>query len=508
MADVLVYVCVSLVLVLALFSFGGMKSAWKLSQTYYRRRKAVKRLPKLTEGHWFWGALFLLRPDQATLLWVTNWISENKVKITGAWFGPVFPAVGIVHPDAVPKILKEPKHRLTYNILIPWLGDGLLISQGHKWFRNRRLLTPAFHYEILKPYVAVYNSCFKVMLKKWSKSAEMNEPVKLFETMSLMSLDIIQQCAFSYKSDCQTLGQRHPYISAVYELIELTAERFFTPLYTIDWIYFLTPAGRRYRRAADIAHKHSERVIEERKKKLKEEKMEVLGATEKRKRYLDFLDILLTARDDDGNGLTDSEVRNEVDTFMFEGHDTTTSGMCWTLYCLAKHPEHQVKIREEVTNILMGREWLEYDDLKDLKYTQWCIKEALRLYPPVFVFFRESSEDIEFDGYTIPTGSLLFVLPYVIHRCEEIWKNPEEFDPLRFHPSNVEDRHPYAYIPFSAGQRNCIGQNFALNEQKIVIASIIYRFSLSLVEDHEVEMVPKVVLRTTNDIKVMLTPCN
>ena len=241
-------------------------------------------------------------------------------------------------------------------------------------------------------------------------------------------------------------------------------------------------------------------VIKERRKALKANQGNVC------RKYLDFLDILLTAADEDGNGLTDLEIRDEADTFMFEGHDTTTSGISWTLHCLAKYPEHQEKIREEVRNVLMGREWLDYDDLKELKYTQWCIKEAMRLYPPVFFIVRRLSSDTELDGHLIPKGMSINVAIRVIHRHPDIWENPDEFDPLRFHPSNAEGRDPYAYLPFSAGQRNCIGQSFALNEEKLVIGSIVHRFSLSLVEGHKVEMCPTVVLRTTDDILIDLTP--
>ena len=417
--------------------------------------------------------------------------------------------VGIHHYEPARKVLKEPKQRATYRLLVPWLGEGLLISEGKKWYRNRRLLTPAFHFEILKPYMSVYNSSVEILLAKWSAAASKKEPVKLFDTISLMSLDTILQCAFSYKSDCQTMKTRHPYVKGVYDLITLVMERFFNPLHAIDWIYYLSSSGRRMRRACRIAHEHAENVIRERKKALGLDgsgpKITLKVAAKKRK-YLDFLDILLTAVDEDGNGLTDLEIRDEVDTFMFEGHDTTTSGMSWTLYCLAKYPEHQEKVREEVRNVLDGREWLEYDDLKELKYTQWCIKEALRLYPPVFQIFRETAEDMELDGHSIPKGMQVSILIFMIHRHPDTWENPNEFDPLRFHPDNAEGRDPFAYIPFSAGHRNCIGQNFAMNEMRTVIASVVHRFSLSLVEDHKVEIVPKVILRTKNDIKVRLEP--
>ena len=420
------------------------------------------------------------------------------------------------HPEPLRKLLKEPKSRDVYRLLIPWLGEGLLVAGGDKWYRNRRLLTPAFHYEILKPYVAVYTDCLEVMLEKWSASAAASESVKLFDTLSLLSLDIVLQCAFSYQSNCQNVKQKHPYVRAVYDLSDLSIMRFLTPLYHIDWIYALTPSGRQMRKACNLVHSHSENVIKERRRTLgldcKSSKREPAGTeallkkVTKHRKYLDFLDILLTTVDEEGIGLSDMEIRDEADTFMFEGHDTTTSGMAWTLYCLAQHPEHQEKVREEVRSVLMGRDRLEYDDLKDLKYTSWCIKEAMRLYPPVFEIYRQSSKDIELDGYLIPRDTMITLFIYMIHHHPDVWDNPEEYDPLRFDPSNSENRHPYAYIPFSAGSRNCIGQNFALNEEKVVVATIVRRFVLTVDENHKVELVPKVILRAKNDIKIQLQP--
>lgn len=476
----------------------------------YRKKKYVRRLPGWPE-YCLLGHLPYIKPDEETLLKWTAYIQKERHKVTRVWFGPFYAAVDIQHPEPLRKLLKAPKCRQLYRMLIPWLGEGLLIAEGDKWYRNRRLLTPAFHFEILKPYVSVYNNCLGVLLEKWSETTKRREPIKLFDTISLLSLDIVLRCAFSYESDCQNVRLGHPYIKAVYDLVDLCTKRFLNPFYHIDWIYALTTAGRKTKAACKLVHKHSERVIRERKNALGLSKKAlkkdiVFERAAKQRRYLDFLDILLTTVDEDGNGLSDLEIRDEVDTFMFEGHDTTTSGISWTLYCLAKYPEQQEKVREEVRNVLMGREWLEYEDLKDLKYTQWVIKEAMRLYPPVFQVYRTTSEDIELDGYLIPKGVQIGIFIYTIHHHPDVWENPEEFDPLRFHPSNAEKRDPYAYIPFSAGPRNCIGQNFAMNEEKIVVGTIVDRFQLSLVEDHKVEMVPKVVLRTKDDIKVKLQP--
>ena len=475
--------------------------------------------------------------------------------------------VTVLDPRYLGDIFKAPKTKEVYTLLIPWLGEGLLIAVGKKWFRNRRLLTPAFHYEILKGYVPVYNSCLLILLEKWTAAMQRGEAVFLFDALSLMSLDIIMQSAFSFQSNCQQAEVQMPYVKACSELVYLCSDRIMNPLHMVDSIYWFTPQGRRTRQACNLVHEHAEKVISERRESLDHnntsdepvtsdepehaekviserresldhnntsdepvtsdepehaekvisERRESLDHNntsdepvtsdepEKKHKYLDFLDILLMARDEEGKGMTDLEIRNEVDTFMFEGHDTTTSAMSWTLYCLAQHPQHQDKVREEVRNILKGREWLEYEDLKLLNYTMWCIKEAMRLYPPVFSFFRKSVEDIQVGEFTVPADTILRINLFLIHRNASVWENPNEYNPLRFLPSNMEKHGPYDYIPFSAGSRNCIGQNFAMNEMKVVVGTVVNKFKLKLDETHRVEMVPRVILRSKNDIKIHLT---
>uniref|UniRef100_A0A3Q3JGE6 Cytochrome P450, family 4, subfamily T, polypeptide 8 n=1 Tax=Monopterus albus TaxID=43700 RepID=A0A3Q3JGE6_MONAL len=238
-------------------------------------------------------------------------------------------------------------------------GEGLLVSQGQKWFQHRRLLTPGFHYDVLKPYVKLMSDSAKTMLKKWERYANTNEPFELFEHVSLMTLDSILKCAFSYSSNCQT-------------------ER------------LLAKTG-----CFMLNHEWRYEVIRKRKEALKKEKeLKHIQA----KRNLDFLDILLFAREQ--QGLSDEDIRAEVDTFMFEGHDTTASGISFTLYCLACHPEHQKLCRDEIIEALDGK-----DTMDKIPYTTMCIKESLRLYPPVPGIFRRTTKPITFfDGRTLPEG--------------------------------------------------------------------------------------------------------
>ena len=489
-------------------------ATWRLIPAIleYRRKCHLVKLIPGWPTHWLLGNLQQCFPTEKLFYKWIDYIEAERHKVTRTCLGPSVIMINVHHPDAV-KNSKAPKSDLFYSALLPMLGEGLLVVKGEKWARNRRLLTPAFHFAILKQYVSVYNNCFETFFQKWMDSARCNQSVLVFDTISLLSLDIILKCAFSYSSKCQDVKNKHPYIRAIYELCDLTFMRFLNPLNYYDWIYSLTRSGRRVKHLCNLVHRHAEEVICKRRKALKLdntatsiERKEVFAAVAKQGRYLDFLDILLSSEDEEGNGLTDIEIRNEVDTFMSGGHHTVTSSIGWTLYCLAKYPEHQEKVREEVRHVLDGRKQLEYDDLKKLQYTQWCIKEAMRLYPPVGDIYREANKDLEVCGYTIPKGAHIAFSTASLHRHPDVWENPHDFDPLRFHSDEVEKRSPYAYMPFSAGPRNCIGQNFAMNEVRVVIASIVHRFNFSLENEDPPDIVPHIILRPKEDIRLKMEP--
>lgn len=190
---------------------------------------------------------------------------------------------------------------------------------------------------------------------------------------------------------------------------------------------------------------------------------------------------------------------------MFLGHDTTTSGMCWTLYLLAKHPEHQRECQREIDELMEGRENrdLQWSDLPKLSYLTQCIKESMRLYPPVTFIQRVTTKDIVLDDHQIPAGTTIGVQIYNLHHNKAVWEDPYEFKPERFSPDKERKYDNFAFVPFSAGPRNCIGQHFAMNEMKIILVHVLQRFNLSLDPTGEVNIKIGVVLRTKNGIKVI-----
>ncbi|KAL2772588.1 cytochrome P450 4A11 isoform 1, partial [Daubentonia madagascariensis] len=382
----------------------------------------------------------------------------------------------IYEPDYMKVILgrSDPKARGSYRFLAPWIGYGLLLLNGQTWFQHRRMLTPAFHYDILKPYVGITADSVRVMLDKWEGLANQDSPLEVFQHVSLMTLDTIMKCAFSHQGSLQLDRNSQSYIQAVGDLKNLVFSRVRNAFYQNDTIYSLTPAGRSTQRACQLAHQHTDRVIQLRKAHLKED-----GELEKvrRKRHMDFLDSLLLAKMENGSSLSDKDLRAEVDTFMFEGHDTTASGISWILYALAAHPEHQQRCREEVQSLLGDGASITWDHLDQMPYTTMCIKEALRLYPPVPGIARELSKPVTFpDGRSLPNGIIVYLSIYGLHHNPKVWPNPEVFDPSRFAPGSA--RHSHAFLPFSGGSRNCIGKQFAMNELKVAVALTLLRFEL------------------------------
>ncbi|XP_036884791.1 cytochrome P450 4F22 [Sturnira hondurensis] len=298
------------------------------------------------------------------------------------------------------------------------------------------------------------------------------------------------------------------YISAIIELSALVVRRQYRLHHYIDFIYYHTADGRRFREACDTVHCFTTEVIQERRLALRRQGA-MAWLKSKQGKTLDFIDVLLLARDEDGKELTDEDIRAEADTFMFEGHDTTSSGLSWVLFNLAKYPEYQEKCREEVQQVLKGRELEElgWDDLTQLPFTTMCIKESLRQFPPVTLVSRRCTEDIKLpDGRIIPKGIICLVSIYGIHHNPTVWPDSKVYNPYRFDPDNAQQRSPLAFVPFSAGPRNCIGQSFAMAEMRVAVALTLLRFRLSVDRTRKVRRKPELILRTENGIWLNVEP--
>ena len=459
----------------------------------YRIMKALKKFPG-PKPHFLFGNIHQIESSKQFLDTYHRFSLEFPRKFV-IWYGPLRPTLSVIHPETIRPVIKAKtiKESMGYHFLLPWLGRGLLLENGKKWLRNRKLITPAFHFDILQSYTTIMNDCTSIFIDKLNAYATNDEKINLFDCISLLSFDILLRCAFSMDLDCQRSDHNHPFIRITRENTQLVEDRLYDKLRMMDFIYKLSKVGRQFASNCHYSHQIAQQLIQDRKKQLEESPIN--SSTKK----LSFLDILLSVRDNMGNPLTIKEMRDEVENFLFAGHDTTTSAISWTLYCLAKYPQHQHKIYLEVQDLCKQGN-LSMADLSKLQYTTMCIKEAIRLHTTVPMVNRKLEEDIQIDGILAPAGTEIEISPYALHHNPEIWPNPWEYDPNRFNTDQIQHRDPYAYIPFLIGSRNCIGQVFALNEIKIVVAKTIYSYNLQIREDYQPKHLISVVLKAVNGL--------
>jgi cytochrome P450 family 4 subfamily V len=210
---------------------------------------------------------------------------------------------------------------------------------------------------------------------------------------------------------------------------------------------------------------------------------------------------------DGSAAITDAEVQEEVDTFMFEGHDTTAVSLAWTLYCLGRSVHSQLQLQRELDAVMGRRTVPEPDDIERMPYLHACISESLRLYPPVPMFSRTTTEPMSVGNVSIPSGMDVSISPWLLHRDAAVWPQPDEFVPERWLGDDGCGRkvHHFSYMPFAQGPRNCIGRMFALNEEKVLLATIVKQFTIAALHNlDEVLPSPEIILRPKSGIWVKL----
>jgi cytochrome P450 len=265
-------------------------------------------------------------------------------------------------------------------------------------------------------------------------------------------------------------------VAIVYDLLDRVspslAERA-TPIWERAMIPIRWPgkSSRRLAHALDVIERRVARMIADRR---------AAGLARR-----DLLSLLLAAHDEEGGRMSDRQVRDEIVTLFVAGHETTASGLAWSLYLLARHPEARARAEAEAS-ILRGRR-ATASDLPSLGFCQRVFKEALRLYPPIYLTGRQAIADVRVGPYDLPRGTLVIVSPWSVHHRPELWPDPERFDPSRFEHAAEEARHKLAFLPFSAGPRTCIGNHFALMEGPIVLATLLARVDLELMSSAEIE---------------------
>ncbi|XP_065885820.1 cytochrome P450 4F6-like isoform X2 [Dysidea avara] len=480
------------VVILILFLLSHITAILQVVGSWITWCKDIRYLYSLPSppGRWLSGNALDLDHSWKSL----QYMLENHKKYPNwcvYWIGPLIPWVFTANVKIMSTLLQQSG------------GTGLVLSSGGKWKRHRKMLTPAFHFDMLKQYIPVYNEVSHKLLDIWGEYADRGESIEITKYLVSYTLDVLLRCVYSTNSNCLENKDMTPFLKGNRELARLFIKRIYNPLLIYDWIYFKTADGRKFLHHCEVVQKYSEDVILERR----EELLKTSSGLRQKRKYQDLLDILLSTRDENGEGLTDTEIREETVTFMTAGHDTNASALGWTLYCLAMYKEHQELCREEIREVLTGRDTddIIWEDLSKLSYVTMCIKEAMRLYPIAPYVAKLSSEDIMANGQKIPKGTWLGVGIHAMQRDPSVWNDPERFDPLRFNTENSKKMDPFTFLAFSAGPRNCIGQRFAMQEMKVTVAHVVNRFLLEVDTTHTVEPYFHTILKAKTGIKLKLS---
>ncbi len=345
------------------------------------------------------------------------------------------------------------------------LGNGLIVSDGDVWRRSRRMIQPAFGRQNIHRLTDVMVQCSQRREQHWAALAKRDEACNITSETSDFALELILVSIFS---------------SDYHERIVTQGENPFTFL-SRDSTRDLSVVMK-VRRLRELLTS----IIEDRK-------------SGKRIEQFDFLSMYLQAEDKDGNGFSDDELLDELMTLIVAGFETSANTLNWVWYLLAKYPEVEAKIIAEAELHLPDIGAVNSDALMAMEYTQQVLEEALRLYPPVWLFTRRSHEEDELEDYDVPPGTDIYLSPFVLQRTAHYWPNPNEFDPDRFLASdgNKKDR---PFFPFSLGPRRCVGEYFSFMEMKVHLGLLLPRFRMQLVDESEPSLELGINLRSANDI--------
>lgn len=389
------------------------------------------------------------------------------------------------HPDLIEEVLTAHARRTTKTILLnmlrPVLGDGLLLSEGDTWLRQRRLIQPAFHRQRIGGYGDVMAGYAERAMREWKDGqtrdvhADMMAVTQAIVAKTLFDADV--------SDTAWDVGQ------ALHVLTEDFSRRRTRVFELPAWIP--TPARRRYRAAIAGLDRIVYDIIAARRRSGEDRG--------------DLLSILLAARDaDDGSRMSDQQVRDEIMTLFLAGHETTAVSLSWTWYLLAQHPEIEAQLADELHRVLGGR-LPTVADLPRLRYTEMVVTESMRLYPPAFMLTRRVVEPFEVGGHRLAPDTTLMMSQWVVQRDRRWFDAPEAFRPERWEHDLAKRLPRYAYFPFGGGPRLCIGNSFALMEATLLLATIAQRFRFTLAPGATVTPLLSVTLRPAHGISMILS---
>ena len=388
----------------------------------------------------------------------------------------------VLHPNDIEKVLVShnrnfEKHYIT-QLLRPTLGNGLLISEGTFWLRQRRLMQPAFQKQRIDSYAPLIVEHTQRLTDKWQHGQSFD----LHSEMMRLALNIVAQALLDV--DVST-----PFQEVEQALDVLMSDFSYRFESLLPWpLWVPTPRNLRMRSARQTLRRIIDGIIQTRRHSQRE--------------HVDLLSLLLSARDEqNGQGMNDLQLRDEVMTIFLAGHEFSINALSWTWLLLMQHPQVEMQLQAELQRVLQGQAPT-LADVPHLKFTTAVVQEAMRLYPPVFTFGRKIVQACELGGYLLPVGGTVLLSQWVVHRDARWFADPQEFHPQRWLQPEIDSLPKYAYFPFGGGPRVCIGNTFAMLEATLALAYMADHFHFELQSDKPVVAWPSITLRPRHGIPV------
>lgn len=393
------------------------------------------------------------------------------------------PTLCIAHPRHLYRTLRSnvlnyPKSK-DYDNLRPLLGNGIFVSEGDFWARQRRLLSTEFRPASINRFLPVLIGAVDSILDQWAKAGDGGER-DVSDDMMRLTIWGVGGALFNsnFRSEAEEIGHS----------LELCLEQGTLQMLSMGLLrsWMPTPGNLRARRA----ERNLNRIVRD-----------LIASHRKGGDEGDMLSRLLLARDENGAAMSDEQLLDEIKSMILAGHETTSLTLSWALYLLARHPEEEVRLVEELDRVLGGRTPTA-DDVPKLEQTRRVFFETMRLYPPVPSVMRTARADDSFDGIEVKAGERLALNVYTTHRHPELWERPEAFEPARFAPPREASIVPYSYLPFLHGRRACLGEHFAMLEGVVALAMIVDRFALERVDNEPIGTRPISTLRLARPLRM------
>jgi cytochrome P450 len=429
------------------------------------------------------GSLFEFRRQGILDFWTNVWREHGDV--AQVRMGPMT-LIQFVRPEHIQEILVRKADRFikgfSHDTLRLPLGSGILTAEGSLWRRQRRLMASTYTPKAVRRYADIMLDATDKMLARWRAVPE-GTALRINVEMMRLAMSVISRSVFTIDIG-EDFAEAGKALATILDFANLRTISLVNPP-----LWVPTPLNRRLKWALDTIDAFLYGIIAERRSQPPGD---------------DLLWSLMQARDEEtGEGMSEKQLRDEVLITFFAGHETTAQLLTWAWYLLAKHPNVEMQFHAELDRALGGRP-PGTDDIETLIYTRMIMEETLRLYSPVASMARDAIDDNEVDGYPVPAGSIVTLTPYITHRHPEFWAQPDGFYPEHFAPEAVQARPRYAYYPFGAGPRVCLGKHFALLEATLILAEVGQRYRLRLASDQPVGVRWSGTLRPDRDVLMTL----